>query len=243
MQKKISNQSIQQLFGVKQIYTSIDLQKHFGCSHQCIWNNFRNVGYYSSYTHNSKYYTLAAIPEFDEHGIWFYDDPALGQIGFTKFKTASGLIVALINSSAAGLTEDSIHELMKIRISNQLNTLTKTSKIQKLTVDHTRYYLSIDKNTYKQQYANLAKVKNLPIEIKSGSLSNEQRYKHRIRRLIASREQWHTRSKEKQKIIREQLIRIRDLERSRDKWKSLAKSFKNKLKQLAAELEALKKKC
>ena len=150
MVKKISSESIQHLFEVKPIYTSLDLQKHFSCSHQCIWNNFRRLGYYSSYTHNSKYYTLATIPEFDENGIWFYDDPVFGPVGFTNLRTASNLIVALVNSSTAGLIEGSIQKIMKIRISNQLNTLIKASKIQKLTVNDTRYYLSIDNNIYKQ---------------------------------------------------------------------------------------------
>ena len=39
----------------------------------------KQLGYFSSFTHNSKWYTLSSIPEFDNNGLWFYN-----QIGFSR---------------------------------------------------------------------------------------------------------------------------------------------------------------
>jgi hypothetical protein len=31
------------------------------------------VGYFSSFTHNGKWYTLRSSPHFDQDGLWFHD--------------------------------------------------------------------------------------------------------------------------------------------------------------------------
>lgn len=238
---KITIEAIQKVFEQKPIYCSEFLKQHFDCSYQCIWENLTKVGYYSSFTHNSKYYTLADIPEFNDNDIWFHSDPVIGEIGFTKQKTACNLILWLINSSQTGLTERNLTDIMKIRICNQLNGLVKQSKIQKVKLDHKSYYFSIDKNQYRQQYANLTATEGLSLDKQADSCSTEQHYKHRIKRLTDGRASWRKRANEKQQKIREHLIRIRDLETSRDKWKSAAMKYKNKVQQLKVEIDRIKK--
>jgi hypothetical protein len=238
---KITIEAIQKVFEHQHIYSAEYLKKHFGCSYQCIWENLKKVGYYSSFTHNSKYYTLANIAEFNDNDIWFHCDPVIGEIGFTKQKTASNLIVWLINSSQTGLTERNLTDIMKIRICNQLNGLVKQSKIQKVKLENKSYYFSIDKNQYRQQYANLTATESLSLDKQSDSCSKEQHYQHRIKRLTDGRASWRKRSNEKQQKIREHLIRIRDLETSRDKWKSAAMKYKSKVQQLKVEIDKIKK--
>jgi hypothetical protein len=238
---KITIEAIQKVFEHQHIYSAEYLKKHFGCSYQCIWENLKKVGYYSSFTHNSKYYTLANIAEFNDNDIWFHNDAVIGEIGFTKQKTASNLIVWLINSSQTGLTERNLTDIMKIRICNQLSGLVKQSKIQKVNIDHKSYYFSIDNNQYRQQYANLTATEGLSFDQQSDSFSKEQHYKHRIKRLTDGRASWRKRSNEKQQKIREHLIRIRDLERSRDKWKSAARKYNSKFQQLKLEIDKIKK--
>lgn len=238
---KITAEIIQKIFEDKHIHSSEYLKKHFGCTFQCIWDNLRKVGYYSSFTHNSKYYTLADIPEFDDNDVWFYADPEVGEIGFTKKKTASNLIISLINSNETGMTEYEIREIMKIRVSNQLNVLVKKSKIRRLKIGNKCYYFSTDEKKYNGQYAKLTKDLAVATDIQLHTSSNEQTLKHKIKRLTTGRENWRKRANEKQKKIRELLIRIRDLKRSRDKWKSKAMDYKGKLLQLKNEIDHIKK--
>ena len=58
---------------------------------------------------------------------------------------------------------------------------------------------------------------------------------------MRGRENWRQRANEKQRTIREQLIRIRDLERSRDKWKNIAMKYKHTVKQWPTALDPVKK--
>lgn len=238
---KITIDVLQKLFEDKLICSSDYLKQYFGCSYQCLWDHLKKMGYYSSFTHNSKYYTLANIPEFDDHDIWFHADPEVGEVGFTKKKTASQLILSLINSSPTGLTQDSMKKIMKIRISNQLSMLVKQSKIRKRKIANTCYYFSINQHQYHEQYTKLTASEKLSVDTQADSFSNEQYYRSRLKRLTGGRENWRQRCNEKQKTIREHLIRIRDLERSRDKWKSIALKYKSTVQQLQATVDQIKK--
>ena len=244
--EKITIETIHKIFENRYTYTADYLKKHFGCTYQYLWINLKKVGYYSSFTHNSKYYTLADIPNFNDKGIWFHTDPVAGEIGFTKYKTAPNLIISLINSSETGMTEDKIREIMKIRVSNQLNVLMNKSKIQRLKIEKKFYYFSKDEKKYYEQYTQLTQSLTIDIQSPSSSIaeqksSSEQHYEHKIKRLMTSRENWRNRSNEKQKNIREQLIRIRDLERSRDNWKRKTRGYKDQTLQLKNEIESIKK--
>jgi hypothetical protein len=53
----------------------------------------------ASFNHNSRFYTLPEVPQFDAHGLWFYRD-----IGFSRHGHLPQTIVALVRQSPAGLT-------------------------------------------------------------------------------------------------------------------------------------------
>ena len=53
----------------------------------------------ASFNHNSRFYTLPELPQFDERGLWFYRD-----IGFSRQGHLPQTIVALVRQSPAGLT-------------------------------------------------------------------------------------------------------------------------------------------
>ncbi|HKL58901.1 MAG TPA: hypothetical protein VJ863_03300 [Sphaerochaeta sp.] len=46
--------------------------------------------YLGSYNHNGRFYTLAGIPQFDEHGLWGYKN-----IRFSRFGTLMDLRIVL----------------------------------------------------------------------------------------------------------------------------------------------------
>ena len=131
---QITVNSIHEIFKSRYAINSKQLMNYFECTYQYLWTYLRKVGYYSSFTHNGQYYTLANIPQFDTNGIWFYTEPVAGEIGFTKHKTAKNLILYLINSSKTGMTEDDIQEIIKIRVFNQLKQFADQSKIQRIQI-------------------------------------------------------------------------------------------------------------
>lgn len=57
-----------------------------------------------------------------------------------------------------------------------------------------------------------------------------------------SRDRWKERSNKKQKLLKYQEIKIRDIEQSREKWKNKSKNYQVELDKVRTELEELKKK-
>jgi len=54
---------------------------------------------YTSYNQNGKYYTLPQIPQFNQYGLWRYND-----VGFSKYGNLKKTIVHLVTASSAGLS-------------------------------------------------------------------------------------------------------------------------------------------
>ena len=52
-----------------------------------VFRNLTKIGYYSSYSHAGRYYTLRHIPNFDENGLWHFKD-----ISFSKFGTLKATV-------------------------------------------------------------------------------------------------------------------------------------------------------
>ena len=151
----ITLDSIRSLFKNSQVYTITELTQHLNCSAITIRKKLNEIGYYSSYTHNSKYYTLFPIPEFSKNPIWIFNDIIVGEICFTKHKTLKLLIISLVDLSFRGMTERELEELIKTRIANQLRELCRTDKIRRLKIGRKYYYLSFDDKHYSKQYQQL----------------------------------------------------------------------------------------
>jgi len=139
-----------------QVCSITELTQHLNCSAISVRKKLSQIGYYSSYTHNSKYYTLFPIPEFDQNHLWIYTDIILGEICFTKHKTLDLLIISLVNVSSKGLFESELSEAVKTRVANQLRELSRKDKLKRIKIGREYCYLSSDNKTYSEQYKQLA---------------------------------------------------------------------------------------
>src|SRR6266705_5705035 len=60
----------------------------------------KQIGYFRSYTHNGKWYTLRDSPEFNRDGLWWHHK----DIGFSKHGSLIATIGYLVARSATGLS-------------------------------------------------------------------------------------------------------------------------------------------
>ena len=75
-------------------------------SRMSVFRRLRDMGYFTSYTHNGRYYTLADIPEFDEYGLWRYQEVGFSQHGTLRATVAwRGLGLPSPLAPAMGETE------------------------------------------------------------------------------------------------------------------------------------------
>jgi hypothetical protein len=98
-----------------------------------------DMGYYSSFTHNGKWYTLRTTPHFDRNGIWFFDI-----IGFSRAGSLTKTLIKLINRSQAGMTAEQLGEKLRCRCHSVLVQLYRQSKIQRRKQGRSYIYLATD---------------------------------------------------------------------------------------------------
>jgi hypothetical protein len=97
------------------------------------------IGYFSSFTHNGKWYTLKSIPRFSRDGLWFYQD-----IGFSRAGSLTNTLVALIDTSPAGMTAQQLGKKLRCRCHSVLVGLCRRGRIQRQRQPRSHIYLSAD---------------------------------------------------------------------------------------------------
>ena len=107
------------------------------CSSITLRRDIKALSGITSFTHRGEYVTLVDIPVYDKFGIWFYKN-----IGFTKFNNSLDLIVSIINNAENGITKDEIEELLKIKISKQIQILLSQKRLHRIKFGAKYRYLS-----------------------------------------------------------------------------------------------------
>lgn len=106
-------------------------------SRMSIFRRLKEIGYFSSYTHTGRYYTLTRIPQFDDNGLWFHQE-----IGFSKSGTLKATIVELVCGSSAGLTHMELNHLLRIKTHNSLLGLVRGGRVGRERIKTTFLYLA-----------------------------------------------------------------------------------------------------
>ena len=146
--KKIKNPQdrLVLLFGQKKCWTIQELTHSLNYSTISIRRFLKNIGYYSSFTHNSMWYTLHSIPAFNRRGLWFYQD-----IGFSKHGNLKQSILNFVNKSPHGLTAKELFEILLIPCHPVLNQMYKKNQIDRFNTQKGFVYLSIDNKKRQRQ--------------------------------------------------------------------------------------------
>lgn len=134
------------LFYEEKCLTLEALSKSLDYSTRSIQRLLRKTGYYSSFTHNSKWYVLCTTPSFNEMGLWFYKS-----IGFSKHGNLSQTIFYFVNQSRQGLTAKEISEIISMPCHPVLNMMHKKGKIDRLNAKGGFIYVSKEKRKRERQ--------------------------------------------------------------------------------------------
>ena len=134
------------LFDQKKCWTIEELTHPLNYSTISIRRFLKDIGYYSSFTHNSMWYTLHSIPSFNKRGLWFYQE-----IGFSKHGNLKQTIFNFVSKSPQGLTAKDLFEILLIPCHPVLNQMYKKNQIDRFNTQRGFVYLSIDNKTRQRQ--------------------------------------------------------------------------------------------
>lgn len=140
MKKNINPQDrLVLLFDQKKCWAIKELTHFLNYSTISIRRFLKDIGYYSSFTHNSMWYTLHPIPKFNKRGLWFYQE-----IGFSKHGNLKQTISNFVSKSPQGLTAKDLFEILLIPCHSVLNQMYKKNQIDRFNTQRGFVYLSID---------------------------------------------------------------------------------------------------
>ncbi len=141
---------IKKLFAQQPCWTIDDLCQKLGYAAISIRRFLKQMGYFSSFTHNSTFYTLSHVPTFNKFGLWFCDN-----IGFSKHGNLKHTLLYFIDHSSHGLTAKELEERIGVPCHAVLNHLYNGEKICRFQEKKRFIYLSADAVKNKQQMSML----------------------------------------------------------------------------------------
>lgn len=142
----IKQQHLVSLFTVQPCWMIHPLASEMGYSVPSVRRFLSQAGYYSSFTHNGKWYTLRQIPRFNRDGLWFYRN-----IGFSRAGSLTRTLIALCARSPAGMTAEMLGEKLRCRCHSILIQLWRREEIQRDKIGRSHVYLAADPQTAQEQ--------------------------------------------------------------------------------------------
>lgn len=108
-------------------------------SRMSIFRRLRDFGYFSSYTHAGRFYTLAHIPQFDAYGLWIHQG-----VGFSKEGTLKATVLKLVETAPSGFTHTELSHLLRVKVHNTLLGLVREGHIRREHIEQAYLYISRD---------------------------------------------------------------------------------------------------
>lgn len=136
---KMPNQRLISAFKIEKCWMIQPLAEQMDYSIPSVRRFLVKAGYFSSFTHNGRWYTLASIPRFGKDGLWFHNE-----IGFSKNGSLTRTLVALIEKSPAGMTADQLGKMLRSRCHAVLVQLCRKGQLQRKKQGRSYVYFSID---------------------------------------------------------------------------------------------------
>jgi len=105
-----------------------------------------HIGYFRSYTHNGKWYTLRTSPQFNREGLWHFKG-----IGFSKHGSLIATIGYLVGRSPAGLSARELAQKLQHPCHAVLTHLHKDGELDRVKVQGEFRYLSTQEQINRRQ--------------------------------------------------------------------------------------------
>lgn len=143
-----STDRLVKLFTRRKCWLLAELANALDCALITVRRRLKEAGYFRSYTHNGKWYTLATTPRFDRDGIWRHK-----QIGFSKQGSLTATIRHLIERSPVGLSARELGEKLQHPCHAVMTILHKAGEIDRIKIGGEFRYLSTKERTNRRQRA------------------------------------------------------------------------------------------
>ncbi len=145
----ISGNAIKTLLKQKKIAVMEELKSVLGThAPVTVFRKLKELGYLTSYSHGSRYYTLESIARFNHQGLWSYHS-----VGFSIHGTLLSTLVNFIEDSEDGFLSEELNTLLNVNVSPSLLKLFKQGRITREKHLGLYLYCTTDPSIHKRQIA------------------------------------------------------------------------------------------
>ncbi len=106
-------------------------------SRMTAFRKLKELGYYSSYSHNGKFYTLCTIPQFDANNLWEFRG-----IYFSGYGNLMETIQSFVKNSTTGYFALELEEILHVFVHNALGKLFVSGRLAREQIDDRYLYVS-----------------------------------------------------------------------------------------------------
>ena len=122
------------------------LLNRLNCSRSTVLRRMKEHGYYSSYNHCGRFFTIEEVADFDSRGLWVWKAAR-----FSTHHTLRQTAEHFVQSSKQGMTHEEIATLLGVRVHNTLRELVQTHRIHRQRIGPLFVYLSRAVSVHKKQ--------------------------------------------------------------------------------------------
>ena len=119
---------------IKKLFTALNTK-----SRTTVFRFLKRIGYFSSYSHAGRYYTLRSIPVFDNAGLWHVQG-----VSFSKHGSLKKTVIQAVNTSKIGITHRELEDILRVRVHNTLRELVVADLIVRTNTEKNYLYISAD---------------------------------------------------------------------------------------------------
>ena len=149
----LPSQRLEKLFHRRKCWMLAELAHSLGYALISVRRFLNQIGYFRSYTHNGKWYTLRDSPQFNRDGIWHHKD-----IGFSKQGSLTATIGYLVGRSPTGLSARELAEKLQHPCHAVLTILHKGQELDRVKVAGEFRYLATEEQINRRQREQAALV-------------------------------------------------------------------------------------
>ncbi|MBA4380348.1 MAG: hypothetical protein C0393_06695 [Anaerolinea sp.] len=142
---------LRQLLQRRPCWMLAELAEALGYAMISVRRFLKQIGYFRSYSHNGKWYTLRSRPIFDRDGLWHYE-----AIGFSRRGSLTSTIRSLLDKSSTGLSAGELGDKLQHPCDAVLSSMYQGAQIDRVRVGRAFRYLSPQAGIHRRQRVALA---------------------------------------------------------------------------------------
>ena len=130
-----------------------------------VFRKLKQLGYLASYTHPGRFYTLAEIARFDDHGLWSHE-----AVWFSRYGTLLATVETFVNRSSNGYYAPELANELHAEVQEPLHHLAQQGRLSRMEIGGQFLYTAIDSPQRRMQILARRSAQAVPLAVHSEAL-------------------------------------------------------------------------